>query len=135
MPLTIAGVASSSAGLFLSLPTKPADHCHALCNDNADILSPNALDGAVLSPRAAHAAHICKPFRSGDNGGVRRGYEKALALRRADIAVFARLGGSMVVTNLLRQAGVDMSQEEGYCSRRVFWISEVWKMEVMDAMR
>ena len=33
--------------------------------------------------------------------------------RRADIAVSARLGGSMESMNLLREAGVDMSRGEG----------------------
>lgn len=109
MPLTISGVASSSAGLLLSLHSKPADHCHALCSEDADSLAPNALDGAVLNPRAAHAAHIRKLFRSGDDGNVRRGYGKAEMWRRADIAVFARMGGSMVVMDLLGEIGVDMS--------------------------
>ena len=109
MPLTISGAANSSAGLFLRLPGKPADHCHARCNDNADNLVPNALDGVVLNSRAAHAAHTRKLFRSGDKGGLRRGYGREETLRRADIAVFARLGGSMVVMNLLRETGVDMS--------------------------
>ncbi len=109
MPLTISGVASSSAGLLLSLHSKPADHCHALCSENADSLVPNAFDGVVLNPRAAHAAHARKLFRSGDNGDVRRGYGKAETWRRADIAVFGRLRGSMVGMNLLRQSGVDVS--------------------------
>ncbi len=109
MPLTISGVASSSAGLFLSLPSKPADHCHAFCNDEADSLISNALDGPVLKPRAAHAAHIRKLFRSGDDSDVRRRDGRAETLRRADIAVFARLGASMVSMSPVRQAGVDMS--------------------------
>ena len=113
MPLTISGVANSSAGLFLSLPIKPADHCHALCNDNTDSLVPNALDGAVFNPRAAHAAHIGKLFRSSDKGVVRGEYGKAETWRRADIAIFARLEGSMESMNLLREAGVDMSRGEG----------------------
>ena len=77
MPLTISGVASSSTGLFLSLPSKPACHCHALCNENADSLVSNALDGVVPSPRAAHDAHIRKLFRNDDIGDVRRGYGRA----------------------------------------------------------
>ena len=114
MPLTpISGIATpSAAGLFLSLPnSKPEDHCHAPCNENADSLVPNAtsLDGVVLKRRAAHAKHIRKLLRSGDCGDMRCGYGKVEMWRRVDIASFARVGGSMVGMRLLRGAGVDMS--------------------------
>ena len=91
--------------------SKPEDHCHALCIDNdADSLVPNAisLDGVVFKPREAHAKHIRKLFRSGDDGGVRRRHGKVEMWRRVDIASFARVGGSMVGMRLLREAGVDM---------------------------
>ena len=115
MPLTISGTVarSTAVGLFSSLPSnKPADHCHALCNEKAESLVSNALlDGAVLNPQAAHAAHIRKLVRSGDDddGGVRSGYGKADMWRREEIAVLARVRGSMVGMKFLREAGVDIS--------------------------
>lgn len=92
----------------------------------------------MLKLREAHAAHIRKLLRSGDDGGdERRGYGKVEMWRTADIAVFARLGGSMVDMKLLRGAGVDMNWKE--------WLLEwksilnrgfrAWKMEVVGAMR
>ena len=108
MPLTISGnLANSTAvGLFLSLPSKLADRCHALCSEKVGSLVSNALlDGVVLKPRAKHAEHI----RSRDDGDVRSGCGKIEMLRRADIAVFARLGGSMVGMSFLREAGLDVS--------------------------
>ena len=116
MPLTpISGAAtpSSSAGLFLSFPnSKPAECCHTLCIDNgADNVVPNAvcLDGVVLKLREAHAEHIRRVVRSGDDGVVRRGYGKVEMWRTADIAGVARVGDSMVVIRLLRGDGGDMN--------------------------
>lgn len=63
----------------------------------------------MLKPRAAHAAHIRRLFCSGDDGDVRLGYGMAEMWRRADIAGFVRLGGSMVGMKLLIGVGVDMS--------------------------
>ena len=95
--------------------SKAEDHCHALCREKVDSLVSNAvLGGVVVKLRAVHAAHIRRLVRSGDDGDVRRGYGKKEMWRRADIASFVRLGGSMVGMNFMRAAGVDISQREGY---------------------
>ena len=97
--------------------SRPDDHCNALRSEKVDSRVSNAvLEGVVLKLREKHAAHIRRLVRNGDDEGS--GYGEKEMWRRADIAGFVRLEGSMVGMNFLRGAGVDVSWEE--------WLLE-WK--------